>query len=213
MSSETTRQALVDAALRAFAEDGVQRASLLEITRQAGQRNRGAVHYHFGSREGMLVAVLAEQAGLLREVFDDLLARIAARPGELEPLVDGFVEPAVRLAAEGWKGQCWLRIAAELLATHSETSVPRGVYDVIASTRAYEVADALDRHLVALPPAVRELRTVLTIGFAVRAVAERARGQVESPQMEWLDDETFVADLKGICTAMLRVAPPPGATR
>ena len=92
MSSETTRQLLIDAALKAFAEDGVQRASLLEITRQAGQRNRGAVHYHFGSREGMLVAVLEEQVDFLRGVMTDLIARAEARPGELEPLVDGFVD-------------------------------------------------------------------------------------------------------------------------
>ncbi len=59
MTASDTRQLLIDAATRAFAEHGVHNASLLEITRQAGQRNRGAVHYHFGSREGMLVAVLA----------------------------------------------------------------------------------------------------------------------------------------------------------
>ena len=33
----------------AFAEHGVQNASLVEITRRAGQRNSGALHYHFGS--------------------------------------------------------------------------------------------------------------------------------------------------------------------
>ena len=43
-----TRQRLLDAALRAFAEQGVGTASLVDITRRAGQRNRGAVHYHFG---------------------------------------------------------------------------------------------------------------------------------------------------------------------
>ncbi|WP_166133609.1 TetR family transcriptional regulator [Nocardioides ochotonae] len=212
MSSQTTRQALIDAACRAFAENGVERASLLEITRQAGQRNRGAVHYHFGSRAGMLVAVLEEQVEFLQECVGDLLARAEARPGELEPLVDAFVEPAVALAAQGWKGQCLLRIVAELLATESETSLPPEVYRVIASTRVYEVSRLLDSQLAALPPAVRELRTTLTIGFAVRAVAERAKGQVDSPQIGWLDDETFEADLKAMCLAMLSVAAPAGST-
>jgi AcrR family transcriptional regulator len=48
--SEATRKGLVDAATREFAEQGVFAASLIEITRRAGRRNRGAVHYHFGSR-------------------------------------------------------------------------------------------------------------------------------------------------------------------
>ena len=59
-----TRQKLLDAAARAFAEDGVFNASLIEITRQAGQRNRGALHYHFGSRDGVLCAVIDRQDGL-----------------------------------------------------------------------------------------------------------------------------------------------------
>ena len=57
-----TREQLIDAATRAFAEHGVDAASLVEITRRAGQRNRGAVHYHFGGRDGLLVAVLEEHA-------------------------------------------------------------------------------------------------------------------------------------------------------
>ena len=35
-----TRRKLVDAAAKAFAQDGVFSASLIDITRQAGQRNR-----------------------------------------------------------------------------------------------------------------------------------------------------------------------------
>ena len=38
-----TREQLIDAAARAFAEQGIGAASLVEITRRAGQRNRGAV--------------------------------------------------------------------------------------------------------------------------------------------------------------------------
>jgi AcrR family transcriptional regulator len=57
-----TRRLLVEAATEAFAEHGVFAASLVDITRRAGQRNRGAVHYHFGTREGLLVAVLEQYA-------------------------------------------------------------------------------------------------------------------------------------------------------
>ena len=35
-----TRQRLLDAATRVFAEQGVETASLLEVARRAGQRNR-----------------------------------------------------------------------------------------------------------------------------------------------------------------------------
>ena len=63
--SRETRARLIEAATRAFAAHGVRNASLLDITRQAGQRNRGAVHYHFGSRTGLLVAVLDQHVDML----------------------------------------------------------------------------------------------------------------------------------------------------
>jgi AcrR family transcriptional regulator len=37
--------------------------ALIDITRRAGQRNRGALHYHFGSRNGVLCAVLGPARG------------------------------------------------------------------------------------------------------------------------------------------------------
>ena len=84
-NAEETRQRLIEAATRGFAEQGVHSASLLEITRQAGQRNRGAVHYHFGSREGMLVAVLEQHVDMLatreKELLTDRARAARRRPG------------------------------------------------------------------------------------------------------------------------------------
>ena len=77
-----TRQALVEAATTAFAEQGVFTASLVEITRRAGQRNRGAVHYHFGSRDGLLVAVIDQHAPALARRESELLERARTRPGD-----------------------------------------------------------------------------------------------------------------------------------
>ncbi|MBU1803350.1 MAG: TetR family transcriptional regulator, partial [Actinobacteria bacterium] len=96
--ADDTRQRLVEAATRGFAEDGVHTASLLEITRQAGQRNRGAVHYHFGSRTGMLVAVLEQHLDLLATRERELLAIAQAQPAEdLVSVVRALVLPAVEL--------------------------------------------------------------------------------------------------------------------
>ena len=59
--------------LRAFAERGITGVSLREITDAAGQRNASVVQYHFGSRAGLLAAIVdrhmqlvdAERAALL----------------------------------------------------------------------------------------------------------------------------------------------------
>jgi AcrR family transcriptional regulator len=54
-----TRAALVDAALFAFAREGIDRATLAGIAEAAGV-TRGAVYHHFADKDALLAAVLGE---------------------------------------------------------------------------------------------------------------------------------------------------------
>ncbi|GAA5115751.1 TetR/AcrR family transcriptional regulator [Pseudonocardia adelaidensis] len=54
-----TRAAVLDAALFAFARDGIDRATLAAIAEDAGV-TRGAVYHHFADKEALLAAVLGE---------------------------------------------------------------------------------------------------------------------------------------------------------
>ncbi|WP_323791575.1 TetR family transcriptional regulator, partial [Nocardioides sp.] len=114
--AEETRQRLIEAATRGFAEHGVHTASLLEITRQAGQRNRGAVHYHFGSRTGMLVAVLEQPLDALAAREQELIAAARECPDDdLVSVVRALVLPAIELAELGGLGRSYLMILGELV--------------------------------------------------------------------------------------------------
>jgi AcrR family transcriptional regulator len=53
-----TPEELLSVAERLFAERGVENVALTEIVAASGQKNRSALHYHFGSRDGVLTAVL-----------------------------------------------------------------------------------------------------------------------------------------------------------
>lgn len=53
-----TREQLVAAAIRLFAERGVHGVSLRAVGEAAGARNTAAVHYHFGDRETLLKAAV-----------------------------------------------------------------------------------------------------------------------------------------------------------
>ena len=107
------------AATRAFAEHGVTNASLLDITRQAGQRNRGAVHYHFGSREGLLAAVL-EQHPQVKQ------ATVVSRedPGGSARLV-AYVVPRAEPEAEAHRHRAaWPRLEAMLQDSEADSPLP-----------------------------------------------------------------------------------------
>jgi AcrR family transcriptional regulator len=109
-----TREKLIDEAARAFAAHGVFTASLIDITRRAGQRNRGALHYHFGSRAGVVCAVLGRHVEFLAQREGELLKiALAAPDDDVKSVVEAIVRPAAELADSGWRGRCFLMILAE----------------------------------------------------------------------------------------------------
>ena len=92
-----TKTALLDAAERLFAENGIAGTSLRAVTREAGA-NLASVSYHFGSREGLIQAVFARRLRPLNRARLELLERCAGdrpEPVELRLLLRAFVEPAV----------------------------------------------------------------------------------------------------------------------
>src|SRR5437868_10376537 len=98
LNGDATRRKLIDEAARAFARDGVFSASLIDITRKAGQRNRGALHYHFGSRRGVLCAVLERHVDFLARREDELLEFALTRPDDdVKSVVEAIVRPATEL--------------------------------------------------------------------------------------------------------------------
>jgi AcrR family transcriptional regulator len=200
-----TREKLVDEATRSFAADGVFTASLIEITRRAGQRNRGALHYHFGSRNGVICAVLERHVDFLAKREGELLEIALASPDDdVNSVVEAIVRPATELAESGWRGRCFLVILAELVE-EDPASLDPDVSDMLARTGGYAVYDLLAARMAEVSDEVRAERFALATAFILRAVADRARvigrrGRRGRPQ---LDQEAFVANLVAMVAAAM----------
>jgi AcrR family transcriptional regulator len=170
-----TRRKLLDAAAMSFAEHGVRNASMVEITRRAGQRNSGALHYHFGSREGVLCAVLEEHVEFIAHRQSELLALALETAGDdVAPILEAVVRPAAELAESSWQGRCWLLILADVIEEGPATFGPE-LNEVLDRTGGNPSYDALRDRLPALPPDVVVERLALMTMFILRAVADRAR--------------------------------------
>ena len=199
---ETTPQRLVEAATQGFADHGIQTASLVEITRQAGQRNRGAVHYHFGGREGLLVAVLEQHADFLGQRERELLAIAGSRPDDdVASVVEAIVRPVVELVEQSTSGSNYLVIVAEVTEQDPATYSPQ-IEAVLARTGGYEVFALLRQRMPAMDDELRAERFSLMTSFVLRSVARRVRtaGDTSRPQ---LPTTRFVDNVVAMASAML----------
>jgi len=203
LDASKTREKLIDEAARSFAAHGVFGASLIDITRKAGQRNLGALHYHFGSRTGVLCAVLERHADFLARREGELLEIARAAPDDdVRSVVEAIVRPATELAESGWRGRSYLVILAELVDEDPE-SLDADVSNALARTGGYEVYALLATRMADVGPEVRAERFALAAAFILRAVADRARvlgrrGRHGRPQLE---QEAFVENLVAMVAA------------
>lgn len=204
---DDTRHRLVEAATAVFAEHGVFTSSLVEITRRAGQRNRGAVHYHFGTREGLLVAVLHQHAPFLAAREGELLAKARlTSDDDLATVLEAIVRPAVELAETGTSGRQYLVIVGQLVEEFDR--LDETVAAALTATGGYDVYALLAERMPALDESLRNERLALITGFILRSVADRARAvERTTPGRAQLPHERFVRNLVAMAAGMATVPP------
>ena len=117
--AEATRQRLILAAAEWFAERGIDGVHPAEILAHAGQRNVSAIQYHFGSWEGLIVAVLQPREdirGPIEHERSSMLAAMDARDGAatLRDAVEALVRPSAAALATH-DGRCFIRVAAQVV--------------------------------------------------------------------------------------------------
>jgi AcrR family transcriptional regulator len=87
--SKLTRESIILTAERLFAENGIGNVSLRDISVAAGQKNNGAVQYHFRDRENLVVEVARYRGEFIEKVRGERIEEIASLKGE--PTVRDYV--------------------------------------------------------------------------------------------------------------------------
>lgn len=92
------RDRILDAAEILFAEQGFDAVSLREITTQA-EVNLAAVNYYFGSKEGLIMDVLARVVGPINErrlsMLDEAEAEFPGKPVAVERILEAVFLPII----------------------------------------------------------------------------------------------------------------------
>ena len=173
--TQATRARLVSTAEELFAEKGVDSVSLNEITRAAEQKNRNAVHYHFGSKDALIQAIFEKHWGPIAKLRNQLLARIETNENpRLEDLASALVRPVAARFEDPDGGLAYIRISAQLAAANilqfSPQETGAGGQPAWGSRMRHLWAPFL-RHL---PGPVREQRMSLIIGMLFHGLADHA---------------------------------------
>jgi AcrR family transcriptional regulator len=192
----TTRQKLLDAAMRLYAERGIANVSLAEIVREADQRNASAIHYHLGNRNQLMVALLAPHVQAIRERRLELLAKAKAQaPGDIRSAVEAMVRPLTELANRGWRERGYLKVGQQLMGQLDQWSPE--IRSLMEATAGYDVTALLRERCPPLPDDVWQLRIDICIQFVGSAAAERARlmDQPRRKRAKAMPEEVFVENL------------------
>jgi AcrR family transcriptional regulator len=101
---QATRERILDAAERLFAEHGFAGTSHRQITAEA-RVNLAAVNYHFGSKEALFLEVVRRRLEPVNRRRVEMLDEAERRGGaaRLEDVARAFVEPVVAARMEGGK--------------------------------------------------------------------------------------------------------------
>jgi TetR/AcrR family transcriptional regulator, regulator of cefoperazone and chloramphenicol sensitivity len=156
------RLRLLAAAERLFATRGLGVPNR-EIVAAAGQHNRSAITYHFGSRAGLIDAVRERHETPIARHRQHLIVRLPG-PGDrtTRQLAEAHIQP---LAAE------MLRCAPSYCARLSEMLLPQQRADPVLS----ELLELMVAHLSHVPEPEAASRVALTVRFASSGLARWER--------------------------------------
>jgi AcrR family transcriptional regulator len=198
--TRSTREALLDAAERLFAERGLYAVSLSEIGRAAHQQNRSVIQYHFGSRERLIEAVATRHLASANAHRAELLHTldITGRAHDLRALVETLILPPFH--------------QTETLRSHYFRFLLRWSFGVQSSdvftallqsadTSAFaETVSRIDGLLADVDAEVRQFRYRNAFMGVIRALAER-EAALERPGE--LDERFVVTALTDMVTGLL----------
>ena len=116
----STKDRILGAAEELFAQHGFAGTSLRQVTSRADV-NIAAVNYHFGSKENLVNEVFRRRMDDMTTLrLSQLKTALETHPGELQPVLAAFVEPALAMSQDRHGGGAFVRVVARAYAEKND---------------------------------------------------------------------------------------------
>jgi AcrR family transcriptional regulator len=198
--ADDPKRAMVDAAEALMADRGIAAVSLSEVQAAAGQRNKSAAHYHFGTREGLINAILETRTKPINEQRLAMLDALAAddRNGDLRALCRVLVDPLVNMTVAR-RGTSYARFLAH---SYRDPVLVRAFERSAQGAGIRRWRERVADCLADVPPPLRRVRIDRVVSLVIVTVAawESGGGGRRLPL------QARTADLVDTCVAILEAA-------
>ncbi|MEV0233393.1 TetR family transcriptional regulator [Nonomuraea sp. NPDC050786] len=189
-----TRERILTAAERLFAEHGVFAVSNRQVSEAAGQGNNAAVGYHFGTKTHLVRAIIRKHAEPVEAIRERMLADMgdsADVRGWAACLVRPVTEHLAALDSPTWHA----RFIAQVVTDPSLRAVV--AEETRSSPSLRRTLEGFHRCLPELPAEVRAERGDMARQLITHMCAERERALAEgtpTPRASWHDAATGLID-------------------
>jgi AcrR family transcriptional regulator len=189
-----TRDAILVAAERLFAEHGVFAVSNRQVSEAAGQGNNFAVGYHFGTKADLVRAIVRRHAEPMEHTRRRMLAELGDTP-DVRDWIACLVRPSTEHLASLGIPSWFARFAAQVMTDPGLREII--IEESLTSPSMQQIVEGLNRCLPELPLPVHLERSAMARQLIVHMSAERERALAEdttTARSTWEDAATGLID-------------------
>jgi AcrR family transcriptional regulator len=191
---DATRDQILTAAERLFAEHGVFAVSNRQVSEAAGQGNTAAVGYHFGTKAHLVRAIVRRHADPIEQTRAEMVA-VIGDSGDVRDWVACMVRPMTEHLAALGSPTWYARFLAQVVTDPALCAIM--TEENRASPALRRNIEGFNRCLPELPADVRIERGEMVRQLVVHTCADRERALAEgatTPRSSWHDAATGLID-------------------
>jgi AcrR family transcriptional regulator len=206
--TQATRELILTAAERLFAEHGVSAVSNRQVSEAAGQGNNTAVGYHFGSKADLVQAIARKHSAPIEEIRQRMVAEVGDST-DIRDWLGCLVLPVAEHLAAVDSPTWFARFGAQMMTDPAFRSFM--VEESQSSPSLVRILHKMDQCLPDLPADVRAERGDMARQLLVHMIGERERAIAEgtpTPRSSWHDAALGLIDaLVGLWLAPVTYQP------